>query len=443
MTPKAKKTRILLQAPKGMRDILPEKYRLLQNIYEKTEEIAEFYGFSPIQTPHLERAELFTASLGETSDIIEKQMYILKTRGGDRLALRPEGTAGIMRAYIENGMQNLPQPVMLWYKGSFFRHERPQKGRFREFQQFGLEIINEEKAVAEAAIIRTMVSALEEIGVGPVVVRINSLGDAECKNAYRKELLAYYRKNLSKLCGDCKRRYKTNPLRLLDCKEEQCSAIKEKAPQMVNYLCDPCKRHFKDVLEFLDSSGVNYFLDTHLVRGLDYYSRTVFEIFEDTQPEETDSGDREGSAKTAIAAGGRYDSMAKLLSGKDFPSAGGAIGIDRVAEILNERKIKIKARKKPKVFFIQIGTAAKYKSLEIMEMLRKARVPMSQSIGKDSLKGQLKIAAKLEAPYALILGQKETVENSIIVRDMNSREQETVPIEKVVEIIRKKLASNR
>ena len=447
MTPKAKKTKVVLQAPKGMRDILPEKYELFRSVYEKIEEIAEFYGFSPIQTPHMERAELFTASLGETSDVIEKQMYTLKTRGGDRLALRPEGTAGVMRAYIEHGMHTLPQPVMLWYKGSFFRHERPQKGRFREFQQFGLEIINEEKAIAEAAIIRTMVSALEEAGAGPVMVRINSLGDAECKNAYRKELLAYYRKNLSGLCSDCKRRYKTNPLRLLDCKEEGCAAAKENAPQMVNYLCDPCKRHLKDVLEFLDSSGVNYFLDTHLVRGLDYYSRTVFEIFEDTQQEEvSDSGaedeqerEKEVFAKTALAAGGRYDSMAKVLSGKDFPSVGGALGMDRIVEILEEKGVKAKAKKKPKVFFIQIGTAAKYKSLEIAEMMRKARIPMSQSIGKDSLKGQLKIAAKLEAPYALILGQKETVENSIIIRDMSSRAQETVPVEKVVEIIKHKL----
>ncbi len=430
-----------------MRDILPGEYLLYQSIYEKAEEIAAFYGFSPIQTPHLERVELFGGGLGETSDIIEKQMYTLKTRGGDHLALRPEGTAGVMRAYLEHGMHTLPQPVMLWYKGSFFRHERPQKGRFREFQQFGMEIINDEKAVSEAIIIKALTLILEESGAGPVVVRINSLGDKECKSSYRKDLLAYYRKNLSNLCGDCKRRYKTNPLRLLDCKEDKCGAIKEGAPQMVNYLCAPCKQHFKEVLEFLDSSGVAYSLDMHLVRGLDYYSRTVFEIFKDKEKGEAPKAEEEGEngnrgeepPETALASGGRYDYLAKTISGKDFPAVGGAIGTDRVARLIKEKNIKPKKGKEPKVFLVQLGLTAKRKSLEIMEKFRKARLPLSQSISRDSLKGQLKIASKLGVPYALILGQKEAVENSVTIHDMDSRAQETVPIDKVVEIIKKKL----
>ncbi len=411
-----------------MHDILPDEYIFYQNIYDKAEEIASYYGFHPIQTPHLEKTDLFTASIGPATDIVEKQMYTLKTRGGDGLALRPEGTAPVMRSYLENGMHNLPQPVMLWYKGSFFRHENPQKGRYREFEQFGLEIINEPKPVAEAIIIQVLKLTLEELGVGPVIVHINSIGDKECRANYRKELVNYYRKKGKNLCKDCQRRLKTNPLRLLDCKEQKCLELKEEAPQIIDYLCASCKQHLKEVLEFLDSRQISYFLNTRLVRGLDYYTRTVFEIFED----------REG-ATDALAAGGRYDYLAKTLSKKDFPAAGGAIGVDRVIELMKEKKIAAKHKRAPKVFLVQLGTAAKYKSLEIIEMFRKAHLPLSQSISKDSLRGQLKLASKLNVPYALILGQREALENSIIVRDMESGAQESVAIEKVAEVIKGKL----
>lgn len=411
-----------------MHDILPDEYIFYQNIYDKAEEISSYYGFQPIQTPHLEKTDLFTASIGAATDIIEKQMYTLKTRGGDGLALRPEGTAPVMRSYLEHGMHNLPQPVMLWYKGSFFRHENPQKGRYREFEQFGLEIINEPKPVAEAIIIQVLKLTLEELGVGPVIVHINSIGDKECRSNYRKELVNYYRKKGKNLCKDCQRRLKTNPLRLLDCKEQKCIELKEEAPQIIDYLCASCKQHLTETLEFLDSRQISYFLNTRLVRGLDYYSRTVFEIFED----------REG-ATDALAAGGRYDYLAKTLSKKDFPAAGGAIGVDRIIELMKEKKIAARHKRAAKVFLVQLGTAAKYKSLEIIEMFRKAHLPLSQSISKDSLRGQLKLASKLNVPYALILGQREALENSIIVRDMESGAQESVAIEKVAEIIKGKL----
>ncbi len=442
MAPKTKKQAILIQSPKGMHDILPEDYELYQKVYEKAEEISEYYGFSPIQTPHLERTELFGASLGETSDIIEKQMYTLRTVGGDHLALRPEGTVGIMRAYLEHGMHTLPQPVMLRYKGSFFRHERPQKGRFREFQQFGLEIINEEKASAEAVVIKILTMTLEELGAGPIIVRINSLGDKDCKAGYRKDLLSYYRKKTSNLCKSCQKRFKTNPLRLLDCKEEGCAEIKKGAPQMINYLCNPCKQHFKEVLEFLDSSGIPYFLDSYLVRGLDYYSRTVFEIFKDNKKKQDQDGETKNEVEEtqiALGGGGRYDYLAKMLSRKDFPAIGGGLGVDRVVQLLKEKDAKTKTNKTPKVFFVQLGSAAKHKSLDIMEKFRKTHLPVAQSMGKDSLKGQMKIADKLNVPYALIMGQKEVMEESIIIHDMNSRAQETVSVDKVVEIIKQKI----
>lgn len=441
MSQKKEKSKILLQAPKGMHDILPKEYAVYKTIEEKSEEIANYYGFLPIATPHLEKTDLFTASLGETSDVVEKQMYNLRTGGGDSLTLRPEGTAPIMRSYIENGMQTWPQPVMFQYKGSFFRHEKPQKGRFREFRQFGLEIIGEEKTVAEGLVIKILTLILEELGIKPIIVRVNSLGDKECRSSYRKELIAYYRKKINHLCKDCKKRYAKNPLRLLDCKEERCVEIRNGAPQMINFLCSPCKQHFKEVLEYLDSSDIPYFLDAHLVRGLDYYSRTVFEIFEEnlTRQPLSSSATVVESPSIALAAGGRYDYLSKILSNKNFPAVGGALGTDRLAQFIMDNGIKIKTQKEPKIFFIQLGAAAKFRSLKIIEMFRKAHIPLMQSISKDTLKSQLRIASKLNMPYSLILGQKEVMEDSVIVKDMGNGSQETVPAEKVAEIMKNKL----
>ncbi|MEW5908058.1 MAG: histidine--tRNA ligase [Patescibacteria group bacterium] len=432
MINKPEKSKNMLQTPKGLHDILPDEFSYYRHIYDKAQEIASYYEFLPIQTPILEKTDLFTVSLGEANDIVEKQMYILRTRGGDYLALRPEGTAPIVRSYLEHGMHTWPQPVMLFYKGSFFRHEKPQRGRFREFEQFGIEIINEEKPVAEAVIIKVLTLILEELGIGPIIVHINTLGDKECRSAYRKELVSFYRKKLHHLCKDCRNRFSNNPLRLLDCKEPKCIEIKQEAPQMLDYLCESCKQHFKEVIEFLEANKITYFLDTHLVRGLDYYTRTVFEIFEE-------KNETKEEMPLALASGGRYDYLAKTLSEKNFPATGGALGVDRIVESMKEKKIEIKLPKIPKVFFIQLGNAAKYKSLNVIEMFRKAHIPLAQSVSKDSLKSQLKIAAKLNIPLAIIMGQKESLENSLILKDMETGTQDTVGLDKIIEIIRKKI----
>lgn len=425
-----------IQSPKGMHDLLADEYILYQNVFDKAEEIASYYGFKPIQTPHLESVELFTATVGATSDIVEKQMYYIKSDGDSNLVLRPEGTAPVMRAYIEHGLHTLPQPVMLWYKGSFFRHENPQKGRFREFFQFGLEMIGEGKPIGEAIIIQIFTLALKELGLGPIIVHINSVGDKECRGEYRKKLIAYYRKHLPNLCKDCKRRFKENPLRLLDCKEEKCAEIKRNAPQSIDSLCAPCKQHFKENLEFLETNNINYYLDTKLVRGLDYYTRTVFEIFLDKE----DGGE---TPSLALAAGGRYDPLAKILGKRDVPAVGGGIGVDRVAMAMQEKKIAPKPKRTPKVFLIQLSQSAKQKSMSIIEMFRTANIYIAQSISKDNLNSQLSLASRMNVPYVLILGQKEVLENSIMVRDMATGAQESVPMEKVVEIIKKKITSKK
>jgi len=430
MVSKKEKTKIVLQAPRGMHDILADEYIFYQSVFEKAEKVASYYGFQPIQTPLLEKTELFTSGVGAATDIVEKQMYSFRTRGGDHLSLRPELTAPIMRSYLEHGMHTLPQPVMVWQGGSCFRHENPQKGRTREFQQFDLEIIGEPKPIAEVITIRVLKSIFEELNLSPIVVHINSIGDKECRPAYRRELVNYYRKRINQLCPDCKRRFRENPLRLLDCKEEKCLELKQGAPQMVNYLCSSCKQHFREVLEALDSADIFYSLDNHLVRGLDYYSRTVFEIFSSEGDGNTD----------ALAGGGRYDYLAKILGKRDVPAVGAAMGVNRLVQLMIEKKIIPKQRKQPKVFLIQLGNAAKYKSLEIIEMFRRAHLPLNQSISKDSLRGQLNLASKLDMAYALILGQQEVLKNSIILRDMRSGTQETINLKDLVEIIKKKLS---
>ena len=419
-----------------MHDLLADEYILYQNVFDKAEEIASYYGFKPIQTPHLESVELFTATVGATSDIVEKQMYYIKSDSDNNLVLRPEGTAPVMRAYIEHGLHTLPQPVMLWYKGSFFRHENPQKGRFREFFQFGLEMIGEGKPIGEMIVIQIFTLALKELGLGPIIVHINSVGDKECRGEYRKKLIAYYKKHLPNLCKDCKRRYKENPLRLLDCKEIKCAEIKRNAPQSIDSLCAPCKQHFKENLEFLEKNNINYYLDTKLVRGLDYYTRTVFEIFLDKE---------EGSEgqSLALAAGGRYDPLAKILGKRDVPAVGGGIGVDRVVMAMQDKKIAPKPKRMPKVFLIQLSQSAKQKSMSIIEMFRTANIYIAQSISKDNLNSQLSLASRMNVPYVLILGQKEVLENSIMVRDMATGAQESVPMEKVVEIIKKKITSKK
>lgn len=475
MSAKEKDKKELLQTPKGMRDILPEDYIYYSAIYDKLESIAEYYDFKPIQTPHLEKIDLFTASVGETTDIVEKEMYTLKTKGKDHLALRPEGTAPIMRAYLAGGMQSRPQPVLLYYKGSFFRHENPQKGRLREFQQFGLEIIGEKKGVAEATIIKIFLTAIQELGGKDLIVHINSIGDKECRNVYKKELTAFYRKKINHICRDCKNRMKTNPLRLLDCKDDKCQVIKKEAPRMIDYLCQHCRDHFKDTLELLDAFEVPYIVDHTLVRGIDYYSRTVFEIFpiplkevvkvvekkeeiveevaeatsETAEKTEGETKEKEVATEeepikqketiSALAAGGRYDDLGKILSKKEIAASGGAIGMERLIAFLKERGIKPKPKKKPKIFFVQLGSSAKFKGFAVTEKLRKAGIPISQSFAKEGLSDQLKIASKLNIPYAIILGQKEALDDTVILRNMDNRSQDIVPIEEIVEAIKKKL----
>ncbi|MFA5736886.1 MAG: histidine--tRNA ligase [Candidatus Paceibacterota bacterium] len=421
-----------LQSVKGMRDLIADQVFIYQGFCEKAAEVALYYGFKPIETPILEKEILFTRGVGQDTDIVSKEMFSLKTKGGDRLVMRPEGTAGVMRAYVENGMQSLPQPIMFYYSGPFFRHEKPQRGRYRQFYQFGLEILGSPKSIMDATIIKLTTIILEEAGFNNYTLKINSIGDAECRGVYRRDLVNYYKKNLKGICSDCRERLKTNPLRLLDCKNPMCQEIKKEAPESIASLCGPCKTHFKEVLEYLDAMEIPYEIDSTLVRGLDYYSRTVFEIF---VIDENEAGE---NLPLAVGGGGRYDYLSKSLGvRKEIPAVGVSIGIDRLVEMPSYVKHAPRLVKKPKVFFIQLSFDAKLRSFEVIEALRKARIPLTHSLSKDSLSAQLAIAEKMKVPYTIILGQKEALEGTVIVRNMDTRSQDTIKIDKLAEYLKK------
>ncbi len=418
-----------ISSPKGMRDLMNEEYYAFQGFFEKAQEIAVYYGFKPIDTPILEQEDIFTTGIGEGTDIVDKEMYTLKTKGGDHLALRPEHTAPTVRAYIEHGMQTMPQPVMLYQYGPVFRHDKPQRGRYRQFFQFDLDSLGNDKSIMDALVIKTGISILEEAGAPNLSIDINSIGDKECRNGYIKELTNYYRKNISQLPAVDRERLKTNPLRILDSKEEKTKELNENAPDSVSFLCPSCKKHFKEVLEYLEEMGIQYNINKNLVRGLSYYTRTVFEIVEQNAGED--------GSPLALAGGGRYDYLARQIGGKkDVPAVGMSIGVDRIVASSWYKKLSPRILKKPKIYFIQLGSEAKLKSLNVIEILRKAHIPIAQSLSKDSLGSQLAIAEKLAIPYALIFGVKEAIDNSVIVRDMSNRSQNTVKLNKLLEYLK-------
>ena len=416
----------LLQSPRGMHDILPSMMPVWVKIEDEAKEIAEFYGFSRIEPSLLEPAELFERGVGEETDVVQKEMYVFKSRSGDRMALRPEATASIVRSYIQHGLSHLGQPLKLFYIGPMFRKEQPQAGRFRQFHQAGFEILgSDDDSVHDAQIILAIFKLLERLKIKNLSLHINSVGCRICRPNYRKKLVEYYRDQ--EVCKDCERRLKVNPIRALDCKKEVCQPAKAGVPNIFDSLCSPCRSHLKQVLEYIEEMKLPYVLNHLLVRGLDYYSRTVFEIFLE-----------EGNL--ALAGGGRYDYLAEILGGRPTPAVGGAMGIERIIEILEASGTTVSLRNsKPRVFLVHIGDNAKKKSLSLMEELRRSNILTSNALGKDSLSAQLEAANKMGVSLALILGQREVYEESIIVRDMVSGVQEPVLLKNVVEEVKRRL----
>lgn len=417
-----------LQSPKGMRDIMGDDYYRFQGFFEKAQEIAVYYGFQPIETPMMENEEVFLKGAGEETDV-SKEMYSFKTKGGDKLTLRPEGTAALMRAYMEHGMVAQPQPVYFYSYGARFRHDKPQKGRYRQFFQFDLDILGKSGAILDATIIEVAMLILKEAGVQNPMIKINSIGDKDSRKEYIKHLTNHYKKHLSDLGAIDRARLKTNPLRILDSKDPKTIEVNLEAPQSLNYLNSESKKHFKEVIEYLDECGISYEIDHTLVRGFDYYSQTVFEFFAPSNEEE--------GKMLALGGGGRYDYLAKIMgSKKDIPAVGCAFGVDRVIEASTE-PLDPKIRKEPKIFFVQLGFEAKLKSFQVIEIFRKKKIPIKHSLSKDNLSSQLAIAEKTGVPYTVIFGQKEAMDGTVIIRDMKTRSQDIVKIADLAEYTKK------
>jgi len=426
----------MIQLIRGFRDILPGESERWQAIEDTARAVLSDFGFREIRIPILEATELFTRSIGENTDIVEKEMYTFEDRKGDFVTLRPEATASIVRSYIQHKLYAGDPFHKLFTTGPMFRRERPQKGRYRQFYQISIESLGSESWIIDAQIIQIFYNILQELKLKNLIVQINSIGDSQCRPYYKKLLVSYFKSREQSLCVDCRRRLRENPLRVLDCKEEKCQRIVSQAPQLIDHLCESCHRHFKGVLEFLDEIELPYQLNPYLVRGLDYYTKTVFEIFGENA---TKTEGEEPSVGNALVAGGRYDNLIKLLGGEDTKATGAAMGMERVIAALKLKGIKSSKSATSPIFLAQLGNLAKRKSLKLLEDFRKAKIQVAESFGRDSLKAQLKMADRVEAQYALILGQQEALDGTIIIRDMKTGKQETVKLEKTVKEMQRRL----
>lgn len=422
---------------RGMKDVLFDEYKYWNIVLKKASDLASYYGFKRIDTPVMERLDLYEKSTGKETDIVSKEMYSFVDKGGDKIALRPEATPGLVRAYIEHGMFNLPQPIKTFWLGPLFRHEKPQSGRLRQHSQFNLDIFGEASPVADAQLILIAYNFYSELQI-PVQIEINSIGCKECRAEYLKKLDEFYRERgkRSKLCPDCKKRFVKNPLRLLDCKEKTCIEVREDAPQIVDYLCDDCRDHFIKVLEYLDELEIPYNLNPFLVRGLDYYNRTVFEI---VPVQEDEDGEHEVKRQSSLGGGGRYDDLVEFLGGRPTPACGFGLGIERTIMKIKEKNIPLSSDHTNYIFLAQLGEQAKRKMFVLFEEMRRAGYSVRQSFTKDSLKAQLEEANRIGTKFSLILGQKELIDGTIIIRDMESGTQEVIDYKKIYQELNKRL----
>jgi len=411
----------MFKAPRGTADILPEEQAYWQYIENKAAGTCRLYGYNRISTPAFEDAGLFARSVGEGTDIVNKEMYIFKDRSDNELALRPEGTASVCRAYLEHGMDNQPQPVKLFYFADIFRYERPQAGRYRQHHQFGCEAIGEASPMLDAEVIHMALNFFSSMGLTNFSLQLNSIGCKKCRPVHMQKLKEYYSPLSEGLCEDCRTRLEKNPLRLLDCKRPGCQAAAEGAPRSYDFLCDECDGHFKLLKGYLESLDIRYLINHRLVRGLDYYTKTVFEI----QP-------LEGGSQSALGGGGRYDDLIAQLGGKATPAMGFATGMERIVLNLKSQAIDIPASEKPVIFIACIGDSAKEETLKVAARLRVAGIPVAVSSGDRSLKAQLRHANSLGVAYAAIIGEDEVKAGTVMLRNMGSSEQQEIQPDELI-----------
>jgi len=409
---------------KGFKDILPHETPLWQWVEAEARGVFNAFGFKEIRTPLLEKTELFTRSIGQDTDIVSKEMYTIIDSKGGGLTMRPEATSSVVRAYIQNRLY-MDNPVQKLYSiGPMFRHERPQKGRFRQFHQINAELFGDPGPVSDADIIIMVMHLFNKLGLDDVTLNINSLGCPDCRAIFRERLRAYLAERSGPLCEDCRRRAEANPLRVFDCKVESCREIVKEAPSILDFICEDCSRHFALLKEYLNDADIHYTVNHRLVRGLDYYSRTTFEI----------QTDRLG-AQNAVAGGGRYDGLVKQLGGPDHPGIGFGIGIERLTSLL-EGSIRIDDCK-PELFMAGLGANAEKKVFGWVNELRKSGISVEMEYGSKGLKAQMKKADRLGAKRVLIVGDDELASGKGILRDMATKTQQEVGLNNLVEELQK------
>jgi len=414
----------LYRAPRGTYDILPQEQAYWRHIEHKIYRICQLYGYQRIDLPTFEDTGLFRRSIGEGTDIVEKEMYTFDDGGGNSLTLRPEGTASVCRAYLEHGMHNLPQPVKLYYLASIFRYERPQSGRYRQHYQFGYEAIGDDDPAVDAAVIDMAWQFYQSLDLKQLTLNLNSIGCRRCRPGYLAALKAYYGNYSTGLCPDCRARLQRNPLRLLDCKQPSCQQVADAAPRTIDHLCPPCDAHFHQLEKYLNLLALTFTRNHRLVRGLDYYTRTVFEI----QPEV------EG-AQSTIGGGGRYDDLIEELGGKPMPAIGFATGIERIIINLKRQHNPVPPLPRPRAYIAYVGEEARDQVIKLAGELRRQGISVIETSGNRSLKAQLRQANTAGVAYSLILGEQEITDGTVILRDMASSQQQTVPLSQLPEIL--------
>ena len=417
---------------RGMHDILPKDEKYWKPMYKAASDLAEHFQFNRIETPILEEVGVFVRSIGKGTDVVDKEMYTFEDKDATKVCLRPEMTASVVRAYIMHGFLNMPQPTKLWYWAPMFRHDRPQAGRYRQFHQVGFETFGTNDPSFDAELILVAFDFFKDLGL-PVEIKINSIGTPAERANYKNELVNYYRSKRSYLCEECRQRIVKNPMRLLDCKEAGCQTVKEDAPQIINWLGAESKNHFMKVLEYLDVLEIPYQLDHTLVRGLNYYTNTVFEIY---------ATDAQEGSQSALGGGGRYDLLVEEMGGKATPAAGMAIGLERVVLALKQYNDK-NNQEMPKVpvdaFVAQLGEEARRVTLRVINQLRGSGIKIAFNFFKTSLKNQMELSDSMKAPFTVIVGQKEVQDGTAIIRDMESGIQEIVDQKKLVTVLKRKL----
>jgi len=405
----------LYKAPRGTSDILPEEQGYWRYIEDRATALCRLYGYQRLDTPVFEDFQLFARSIGEGTDIVTKEMYTFEDRSGNTLALRPEGTAPVCRAYLEHGLGSLPRPVKLYYLAAIFRYERPQAGRYRQHYQFGFEAIGDAAPALDAEVIDMAWRFFQSLGLRQLCLQLNSIGCRICRPRYLESLEQHYSAHAADLCSDCKVRIAKNPLRLLDCKEPSCQDVAEAAPKSTDYLCQECGTHFEAVQRYLDALELPFEVNHRLVRGLDYYTKTVFEI----QPP------GEG-AQSALGGGGRYDDLIEELGGKPTPAIGFASGIERVVLNLKRQEVFVPSLSGPEVFIACLGDEAKLEAIKLASALRGDGIAVTAALGDRSLKAQLRQANSIGSSYVVIIGEEEMKSHAVTLRNMMTGEQQVI-----------------